>query len=399
MKKNSLAALAAAAFAVTYAWQASAQQQTVKIGVILTYSGPLAEAGDEIDKGLSLYAKMHGNDLPPGVRVEIVRRDDTGPDPEVARRVAQDLVTHDHVDFLSGVVWSPNALAIAPVATESKTPFVVMNAAAAILPRTSPYIVRESFTLWQVAYPLGVWAAKHGMKRAMLAVSDYAPGHDAAGGFAKGFTENGGTVLDTVKFPLQNPDFVPFLQRVKAARPQALFIFVPAGPQSKQMMKAYDDLGLRKAGIGLLSTQDLVPDNELPGMGTAPLGLITSGTYSGAAPRPSNRAFQAAWKKEYGGKAIADFLSVQGWDGMAMIFDAIKKTGGKFDGDQAMAILKNYRTDRSPRGPFMIDPETRDVVQNIYIRRVDKKGDRLVNTEFETFPMVQDPWEGMNPLK
>jgi len=398
MKRNLIAAFAAIATVAGLALPAAAQQ-VVKIGIILTYSGPLAEAGDQIDKGLSLYTKVHGKDLPAGVQVELIRRDDTGPNPDVAKRVAQELVTRDRVNFLTGVVWSPNALAIAPVATEAKTPFVVMNAAAAVLPRTSPYVVRDSFTLWQVSYPMGVWAAKHGMKQAMLAVSDYAPGNDAAGGFTKGFTENGGKVIDTVKFPLQNPDFIPFLQRVKDAKPQALFIFVPAGPQSTQMIKAYNDLGLKKAGITLFSTQDLVPDNELPHMGTIPVGLITSGTYSGASARPANKDFEAAWKKEYGDKAIADFLSVQGWDGMAMIFDVIKKTGGKFDGDQAMAILKNYNTDQSPRGPFMIDPETRDVIQNIYIRKVESRGGKLANTEFETFPMVKDPWKQINPPK
>jgi branched-chain amino acid transport system substrate-binding protein len=237
------------------------------------------------------------------------------------------------------------------------------------------------------------------MKQAIVAVSDYAPGNDAAGGFTKGFTEGGGQVVDTVKFPLQNPDFVPFLQKIKDAKPQALFIFVPGGPQSTQMMKAYTDLGMKKAGITLVTTQDLAMDSELPNMGDAPLGVVNSGTYSVAATRPSNQAFLAAWTKEYGDKVIADFPAIQGWDGMAMMFDVIKKTGGKFDGDQAMAILSAYKTASSPRGSFSIDPDTHDIVQNIYIRRVEKRNGKLANIEFETFPNVKDIWKEMNPPK
>jgi len=374
-------------------------QTTVKIGVITTYSGPLASPGVSMDKGLTLYAKLHQKDLPPGVNIEIVRRDDTGPAPDVAKRLAQELITRDHVNIITGVVYSPNALAMAPVLTEAKIPFVDMNAAAADLTYKSPYIVRDSFTLWQVAYPMGLWAAKHGLTDAYIAVSDYAPGYDAEGGFKKGIEDGGGKVIGSVHFPLANPDFTPFLQRIKDAKPKALFIFVPGGPQSTQMMKTFNDLNLKQAGITLVTTHDLLIDSELPKMGDAPLGVVSSGTYSVASSRPANKAFLAAWQKEFGDQVIPDFPAVQGWDGMAMIFDVIKKTGGKFDGDQAMAILRNYKTETSPRGPFMIDPKTGEIVQNIYIRRVEKRGGKLVNIEFETFPMVKDPWKAMNPPK
>ena len=397
-KSKILGIMTAAVVAVALLAQSAAAQTVIKIGVITTYSGPLASPGVSMDRGLSLYAKLHASDLPPGVQVEILRRDDTGPNPDTAKRLAQELVTRDQVNFLAGAVYSPNGFAIASIAAEAKVPYVDMNAAAAPITRT-PYVVRDSFTLWQVAYPMGLWAAKHGMKQAIVAVSDYAPGNDAAGGFTKGFTEGGGQVVDTVKFPLQNPDFVPFLQKIKDAKPQALFIFVPGGPQSTQMMKAYTDLGMKKAGITLVTTQDLAMDSELPNMGDAPLGVVNSGTYSVAATRPSNQAFLAAWTKEYGDKVIADFPAIQGWDGMAMMFDVIKKTGGKFDGDQAMAILSAYKTASSPRGSFSIDPDTHDIVQNIYIRRVEKRNGKLANIEFETFPNVKDIWKEMNPPK
>lgn len=377
----------------------SAHAQTVKIGVILTYSGPQASLGEQIDRGLSLYIKEHEKDLPPGVKIELLRRDDTGPNPEVAKRLATELVTRDHVQFLTGVVWSPNAAAMAPIATEAKVPFIIMNAAGVSLTRASPYIARVSFTLWQDTYPLGKWLAQQGTKKAYTAVSDFAPGQDAEAAFTKAFTDGGGKIVDAVRFPLKDPDFVPFLQRVKDAKPDVLFVFIPSGKQATAVMKAYNDLGMKAEGIKLIGPQDVVPDEELPSMGNEPLGVVTAGTYSMAADRPQNKAYVASWKHEYGETSIPGFMSVSGWDGMAAIFDVIKGTKGQVDGDKAMAILKGWKNPDSPRGPIMIDPETRDIVENIYIRRVEKQGDHLANIEFETIPQVKDPWKELNPAK
>ena len=392
-----LLAAAGAALGLTFA--APAWAKTIRIGVITTYSGPLAPPGISMDRGLTLYAKLHAKDLPKGVKVRIIRRDDTGIAPATAKRLAQELVTRDHVQFLAGSVYSPDALAIAPLATEAKVPFVVMNAAAADLVRKSPYVVRDSFTLWQVAMPMGEWAAKHGMGDAYTAVSDYAPGWDAEGGFIAGIKAAGGKIVGSVRFPLNNPDFAPVLQRIKDLHPHTLFIFVPGGPQSTQMMKTFNALGLAKAGIHLVTTQDLVIDSELPKMGNIPLGVVSSGTYQEASKRPANRAFVAAFQKAYPG-SIPDFPAMQGWDGMAMIFRVIRQTGGTFTPAQAMAILSHYSTTNSPRGPFHIDPATRDVVENVYIRRVEKlKNGQLANVRFDTFPMVSDPWAKMHPQK
>jgi branched-chain amino acid transport system substrate-binding protein len=390
------AAGAAAVAAAMLAQPAAAQN--IKIGVVTTYSGPLASPGVEMDKGLSLYVDTHKKDLPPGVTVELIKRDDTN-NPDVGKRVAQELITRDQVQFLCGAVYSPIAAAIAPLAGEAKVPFVIMNAAGSSITRISPYVVRDSFTLWQVSAPMGQWAAKNGIKEAYTAVSDYAPGIDAEGGFKKGFEDNGGKIVGSVRFPLGNPDFVPFLQRVKDAKPQALFVFVPAGPQSTQMIKAFNDLGLKQAGIKLITTQDLVVDSELPNMGDAPLGVVDSGTYTISADRPANKAFLDAWKKAYGDSPIPDFVAADSWDGMAMIFDAIKKTAGKGTGDQMLSILSNYKTTDSPRGSFSIDPTTRDVVQNIYIARVEKKNGKLANVPFSSVPNVKDIWKELNPPK
>lgn len=388
-------AIAIIALAVSSAVPAAAK--TIKIGVVTTLSGPLAPPGISMDQGLTLYAKLHEKDLPKGVKIEIIRRDDTGIAPNVAKRLAQELVTRDHVDFLAGSVYSPDALAMAPVATEAKIPFVVMNAADAAITQKSPYIVRDSFTLWQVAEPMAEWAVTHGLTQAYTAVSDYAPGWDAEGGFKLGITKGGGKIVGSVRFPPENVDFAPYLQRIKDAKPQSLFIFVPGGPESTQMMKTYNDLDLKQAGITLVTTQDLLMSSQLPNMGDIPLGVVSSGTYTESSNSPANKAFVADWDKAYGPKDIPDFVSVQGWDGMAMIFDVIKKTGGNFTTAKAMDILKHYETDDSPRGPFHIDPQTRDIVENIYIRRCEKVSGRVVNVDFETFPMVKDPWKEMHP--
>jgi branched-chain amino acid transport system substrate-binding protein len=397
-RKLSIAALGAALAGGLFLRPAAAEP--IKIGIILTYSGPNASLGDQIDKGLRLYVKEHEKDLPPGTTVELVRRDDTGPNPDVARRLAQELVTRDHVQFLTGVVWSPNAGAIAPIATEAKVPFIISNAAQAGLTRASPEIARVSFTLWQESLPLGTWAAqKGGMKKVYIAVSDFAPGKDAGDAFTKGFTDAGGQIVDIVRFPLKDPDFVPFMQRIKDAKPDAVFVFVPSGKQATAVMKAYNELNMKGDGIKIIGPQDIVPDEELPSMGQEPLGVISAGTYSNAGDRPANKAYVAAWKREYGDETPPGFMSVGGWDSMAAIFSVIKAMDGKIDGDKAMALLAGWKNPDSPRGAIMIDPQTRDIVQNVYIRRVEKHGDRLANIEFETIPQVKDPWKELNPPK
>lgn len=375
----------------------SVSAQTIKVGIVNTYSGPDSQPGDEMDKGISLYVKEHEKDLPPGVKVELIRRDDTGPNPSGAQRLAQELVTRDQVKFLAGVVYTPNAVAIAKVAGEAKIPFVIMNAAGSSITRVSPYVVRVSFTIWQQAYPIGKWAAQHGYKKGYTVVNDFAPGYDGEQGFTKGFTESGGQMAGAVRVPLANPDFVPFPQRVKDAKPDIVFIFIPGGKQATSVMKAWADLGLREAGITVTSTQDLVTDEELPNMGEAPLGIVSAGIYSVAGDRPANKTFLAAWQREYADKAIANYVSVGGWDGMAAIFDVIKQTGGKFDTDQAMAILKNWKNPNSPRGPIMIDAATRDIIQNVYIRKVERVDGKLANIEIDTIPSVKDPWKELNP--
>jgi branched-chain amino acid transport system substrate-binding protein len=373
-------------------------QTVVKIGIINSRSGFLAAPGEEMQKGIDLYAKLHMADLPSGVSIQLIDRDD-GSNPEVGKRMAQELITRDKVNILLGLVGSPIAAAIAPLTAEAKVPLILTNAAGVAIPRISPYVARVSFTQWQTAMPLGKWTAGQGWKKAFTAVSDFIPGHDAENAFNKGYTDAGRQIVGAVRFPTNNPDFTPFVQQAKDARPDVLFIFVPGGTQATAMMKAIRDLGVREAGIKVVATQDLVADEELPNMGDAPVGLVTAGNYSAAATRPANTEFVAAWVKEYGAGSVPDFLSVGGWDGMAAVFDVIRQTKGTFTGDEAMGILKGWKKPDSPRGPISIDPDTRDIVQNIYMRRTEMKDGRLVNVEFETIPNVKDPWKELNPPK
>jgi branched-chain amino acid transport system substrate-binding protein len=276
---------------------------------------------------------------------------------------------------------------------------MIMNAGTAAISTMSPYIARVSFTLWQSSYPLGQWAAKNGIKKVYSAVTDYGPGHDTEGGFEKGFTEAGGQIVGKVRMPLANPDFVPFLQRVKDEKPDALMVFVPAGRQATALMKAYSDLGLRQAGIRLIGPGDITTDEELPNMGDVALGVVTMHHYSAAATRPANQAFVQAWKREYGQNSTPAFMAVGGWDGMAAIFHAITAQKGKVTGDGTLAAWKGWKNDQSPRGPIMIDPETRDIVQNEYMREVKKVNGALANVEFETIQAVKDPWKIINNKK
>ena len=384
------AALALSAFA--------AAAQTVKIGFITSYSGLNGNLGPYMERAVRLYLKQHQKELG-GVKVELITRDDTGPNPDKARQLAQELVVRDKVNLLAGVIFTPNAMSIAPIATEAKVPFVIMNAGTAVITTRSPYIVRTSFTLWQSSYPLGQWAAKK-FKTAYTLVSDYGPGHDSEEGFSKAFTEGGGKVIDKVRVPLQNPDFAAYMQRVKDAKPDCLMVFIPAGKTATAVMKNFSDLGLKEAGIKLIGPGDITTDEELPNMGDVALGVLTVHHYSAAATRPANKEFVAAWKKEYGQNETPNFVAVGAYDGAALIVDAIKQQKGKLDAEKTMEIFKHWKNPNSPRGPISIDPETRDIVQPEYLREVKKVNGQLANVELEALSEAEkDPWKELQKKK
>lgn len=376
----------------------SAAAQTVKVGIVNTYSGPLANLGEYIDKGMRLYIKEHPKALPPGMKVELVVRDDGGGNPDKAKQLAQELILREKVQLLGGLAFSPNAMALAPLVTEAKMPMVVMLASLSSITTASPYIVRLSHTGWQVSYPVGKWAASK-YKRAYTAVSDFSPGHDHEAAFEKGFVDGGGTVLGKVRMPLGSIDFVPFMQRVKDANPEVLYGFVPAGKYSIAMMKAFRDLGLDKAGIKFVGSGDITVDDELVNMGDVALGVITVHHYSSVADRKANKAFVAAWKKEYGDKLVPNYLAVNGWDSMQAIYHVVREQKGKLDPDRTMQLFKAYKSTDSPRGTIWIDPETRDIVQTEYVREVRRVDGVLRNVEFDSIPNVKDYWKEFNKKK
>ena len=371
----------------------------VKVGLVLTMSGPFASSGEIMANAAKLYLATEGRKLLGDQRVEPIVRDDGGANPDAAKRLVQELVTRDRVQYLGGFQFTPNANAVAPLINQAKVPCVLMNASGANTTRLSEHFVRTSFTQWQIAYPLGRWAAgTRGYRRAYVLVTDYGPGHDAEAAFTRGFTERGGEIVSTARMPLQSPNFVPFLLRAKEAKPDAVFAFHPGGVQASAFMRAYAEAGLREAGVQLIGTGDLTSEEELPNIGRGALGVITAGQYSLVAERPANRAFVAAWKAAYGFAPVRpNYMAVGVWDGMHAICTAVAATGGRADPAGAMRALSAFATDASPRGPVAIDPATRDIVQNIYIREVRMVGDEPGNVEFETVPNVKDPWKSFNP--
>ena len=374
------------------AWTLAAHalaQDAIKVGIIAPFTGPFAAYGKQFEAGAKAYQKLHGDTIG-GRKVQLIFKDTGGPSPEAAKRNAQELAVQEKVDFLAGFGLTPEALAVADLATQAKKPMVIFNAATSIITTKSPYITRTSMTLPQVSAPLGMWAARNGIRKVVTLVTDYGPGKDAESAFQKTFTAGGGQVLESIRTPLQNPDFTPFIQRVKDAKPDAMFIFVPAGEQSIAVMKAYTERGLAQAGIKAIATGDVTDDYVLNAMGDAALGLITTFHYSAAHDSPENKAFLQAYAQVAPKEGRANFMTVGAFDGMALIYDVVAKLGGNIDADKAMEIIKGWKH-VSPRGAIAIDPQTRDIVQTIYVRRVEKRNGELWNIEFDKFDNVVDP--------
>ena len=362
-------------------------QGTIKIGVILPYSGQFADTATQLDGGIKLYLKQHG-DTVAGKKIEIIRKDSGGVAPDVAKRLAQELVVRDNVDVLAGFVLSPNTLAAADVSAQAKKFMVVMNAGASIIMTKSPYVTRVSITLPQVAEAFGTWAGKNGIKKVYSMVSDFAPGHDAEAGFQRAFREAGGEIVGAVRFPVANPDFSAFVQRAKDLNPEAIFLFVPAGAQPAAFGKAVAERGLDPKAVKILGTGETTAEQALKSMGDSALGIVTSWNYDYNDATRLNGEFVKQFNEV--NKRNPDFMSVGGYDGMHLIFEALKKTGGRSDPDAMIAAVKGMKWE-SPRGLVSIDPEFRDVVQTIYIRRVERVGGELLNVVFDKVENVRDP--------
>jgi branched-chain amino acid transport system substrate-binding protein len=396
MSRRTLAATAALAVMAALAGGAMpgrALAQDVKIGLILPYTGPGAELSPQMDKAIDLYLKLHAAQIKP-YSFTIIKRDSKAPNGAAAKIDAQELLTQQSVDVLAGWIYSPDAIASAPVVTAGKRLGVIMNAGTAFITNLSPYYVRTSFTLWQSSYVMGEQAAKYlHAKTAVVAYTDYPPGKDALDAFKYAFEHAGGKVIDAIPAggPGATPDFTPFFQRAMDKHPNVLFVFVPAGDQATAVVKTYAALGMKAAGIQLIGTGDIVPDNMLQGMGDMAVGLITVHHYNADLDNPQNKAFVAAWRQAYGPDAAPDFTSVGAWDGMAAIVHAVHATKGKIDdGAAAVRSLEGWRF-ASPRGPIEIDPHTRDIIMNEYLDQVVKGPDgKLHEKVLKTFARVKD---------
>lgn len=361
----------------------------VRIGLMASYSGPYADYGRQFDAGIATWLRENGGRLA-GRPVEIVRRDTPGAAPEVARRAAQELVVREKVDLIAGLDFSPNAYAVAPVLTQAKVAGLVLNAASSGIPAASPYLARLSFTVGQVSAPMGTWMARQGLRRAWTVVADYAPGHDAEAAFRKAFEAAGGQVTGGLRTPMSTLDFAPFLQRIRDAKPQAVFFFLPSGVMPPAFLKAWKERGMDAAGIRLFATGEATDDSFLQATGDIALGLVTSHHYSYAHPAARNRQFVRNFEAEAGAGLRPNYFAVTAYDGMSALAAAMAKTRGDTSGERLVAALRGLVLE-SPRGPVEIDAATRDVVQTVYIRRVEKVGGQLVNVEFDRFERVRDP--------
>jgi branched-chain amino acid transport system substrate-binding protein len=380
----SLGSVAVAAVAATSAYA----QDTVKIGVIEAYTGQFADTAAQIDQGIKAYIKKHGNTVA-GKKIEVITRDSGGPDAAKAAQLAQELVTRDGVDILAGFTLTPEALGAAGVSEKAKKFMVNMNAATSMVITKSPYMVRTSVTLPMIASTMGSWAAtKGGIKKAYTMVSDFGPGIDSEKWFHKAFTEAGGEIVGSVRMPVANPDFSAFVQAAKDKNPESIFIFIPGGAQPAALGKAFAERGIDSGKIKLLSTGEPVDDTAIKALGNLALGRISAWHYDHNHDSKLNKEFVAAFNAD--NKRNPDFFAAGGYDGMHVIYEALKKTGGKTDAESLVKAAKGLSWE-SPRGPMSIDPETRDVVQTVYIRKVEKVGDRIVNVEFDKYEKVKDP--------
>ena len=379
--------LIAGAFAVA-AFGAQAAEP-VKIGLVLPMTGPFAAYGKQIEHGVKLYLATKGDTFG-GRKVELILKDDSpGTAGDVSKRLAQELVVKDKVDILAGFGLTPSAFAVAPIATEAKKPMVVMNAATSAITTKSNYIVRTSHTLPQVTAPIASWAAKNKIKKVFTLVADYGPGHDAEGQFKKTFTAAGGEIVGEVRAPVKNPDFAPFLQKIKDTKPDAVFLFLPPGAETIAFMKGFAERGLAAAGIRLIATGDLTDEDILDAVGEPAVGVINSFHYAESHKSPENKAYTEAYYKAYP-KDRPNYMSVAGYDGMHLIAEVLKKTNGNTDADKFVEAAKGMSW-MSPRGKISIDPATRDIVQTVYIRKTEKVAGKLQNVEFDQIADFKDP--------
>ncbi|GGC67599.1 ABC transporter substrate-binding protein [Chelatococcus reniformis] len=365
-----------------------AAADTIKVGVIGTMSGPYALFGKNFKMGIDAWVAQHGSKVG-SHEVEFIYRDEEAPNPAKSKAIAQELLVKDKVQYLAGVYFTPNAMAVAPLLEQAKVPLIVMNAATSSIVEKSPFIARTSFTMWQNTVPAAKVARERGASKVAIAVTDYGPGIDAEAAFKKTFEAGGGTIVEAVRMPLNTTDFSPIMQRIKDSGADTIFTFLPAGPPTLAFVKAYIDNGLKAGGIKLMSTGDVVTEPDLPNIGDAGLGILSTYHYAVSHDSPENKAFLDQLVKSGGKLDEVTMTAVAAYDGARLIYKMIEATDGKQDPDKAIAAVKNLKW-MSPRGPVSIDPETRHIRQNVYLREVAKRDGKLENKEVQTFEAQPD---------
>lgn len=386
--------LAGAALALAAVVAPQAQAQEVKVGVLGSFTGPYAVWGKQFQEGVDLWLEQNKNTVGKN-KVTVLYRDVGGPNAQRARQVAQELVVRDEVAVLAGLEFTPTVLAVADVIDQAKIPFVIFNSGTSSVTRKSQFYVRAGFTQWSVSVPVARWAAQQGMKRGVIVAADFAPGHDALEAFAKGFKDSGGEIVGEVRVPLGTTDFSSYLQRVRDMNPEGVFMFMPLGPMSAGFIKAFSERGLAKAGIRLMAGAE-TPEFDLPAIGDAALGVVTALHYGPYLDNPTNKAFVEAYRAKYGKDALPSIISIAAYDGMKIVAEMLRSTDGKRDGVKMVNAVRGMKWD-SPRGAVYIDPKTREIVNNIYVRRVERVNGVLLNKEFFTYPAFKDPWLEANP--
>jgi branched-chain amino acid transport system substrate-binding protein len=385
---------AAAIGTVAFVAVSAARADEIKVGVLGSFSGAYADWGKRFQQSVDLFMEQHDKHIG-AHHVTVVYRDVGGNNPARAKQLAQELIVRDQVQYLAGLEFTPTVLALADVITQAKMPFVFFNSATSDVTRKSPYYVRVGFTLWETSSAVGTYAAEQGKKKGVIVIADYGPGYDAVAGYTKSFTDKGGKIVDVIKIPLDTPDFSSYLQRVKDDGADAMFVFMPTGPMSVNILKGYVDHDLRAAGIEFYCSTE-TEEQALPAVGDAALGVVSALNYGPYLDNPENAAFVKALHAKYGKDEIPNIASVAAYDGMQVVFHMIEATDGKRDGDKAMAAAKGYSW-KSPRGPVTIDPKERDIIQNIYMRKVEKVDGALRNVTIFTYHDVKDPWKEAHP--
>jgi branched-chain amino acid transport system substrate-binding protein len=373
--------------AATIFCSAASAQEKIKIGVIADFTGPFAMSGTMLRQGMETYLSAVGTKVG-GKEIELIWRDVGNQNPVAAKQAAEELIVHDKVSILAGFDLTPQVAAVAAVANQAKIPTVIEIPSTPSLMKMSPYFLRVSNNMQSTVWPGADWAAKNGKKRAYIAVSDYAPGHEVQATFKRKFTELGGEIVGEDRIPLNTVDYAPFAERVARSNADVVQVFIPPGPAAVSFTRGLLTQGVRDKGTIVMGVGE-TDEAFLPSYDDSVIGIYSSFHYSRVIDSKENQQFKQQLAAKFGDGVAADAFVVQGYDGMHAVLRMIETQAGKpFDATAAVEAMKGY-TWNGPRGPMVIDADNRDIVENMYIRRVERVNGKLENVIVETYPAVK----------